>query len=296
MLVATVLLATLLGMGSAGGAWPLAYSGAYSEVSYRYRTGADGGLTGFELETPAGALVGRIDAPGGYTRVVLADGASGTNLVMTQNPPVIAAQEDVHLASPETDEDFYFRARADGDGARLVAGNSPACEGLASDDVVSAVREAATLLSTEIDRHPAPPRHLVEVAATVLYTDALLQLAGCSTPAATEAAACYYDNSTFVACRGCCENDALGAGFICQLGTMSVCKGMMCKYLTAVGCGAFVEMLAGSCIAHNCRGKGGPGSPCSDPKPACPGQCMVFCGPGWSSTCGECPEGKECCS
>lgn len=274
------------------------YTGRHAPVSYRYRTtpdGGAGGVSGFELETPSASLTGTITGAVGYARVVLTEVKSGATAFVAVAPSPVAGTDDVHLSFPFAGEDFYFESNAVTREVRRLADGAPDCEALSSSPLVRVLAEAADLLRLEVDSEPRPPGHLVEVAAAVLYTDALLQIGGCARDEGLRAAGCYYDTSKFEQCVECCDRESNAVGVVCGAGVLIACGSSACNKLGAAACTALVELSEGVCVAHNCGGK--PGNPgCRDPKPPCPGMCIHFCGPGWSSTCGECPAGRECCS
>ena len=104
-----------------------------------------------------------------------------------------------------------------------------------------------------------------------------------------QASGCNLDYATHAECVSCCYRKSRAAGYVCNIVAGMNCSGIWCQ----AGCGALVALARGACLGHNCRGKtGDPG--CRPPLPPCP-RCMVFCGPGRSSACGDCSEGKVCC-
>jgi len=281
----------------AGEATPLTYDGGQPGASYHYSTAtgeANGDLRGFEMETDHGTLAGRIDEIGGYGRITLTHRESGSMAVATFSRPVAGNVHDVHLAFPDLSEDFYFRAQSDGSAARLVADSSPDCELLAASPLVNSIRDAREALDRAVASIAQPPAHLAGIAGAVLLPEGLLRLGGCVDGRRSDAGACYYDTGSYGACAACCNDESSAVGVVCGAATIA-CGTPTCKKLVGMGCSVAVALANGVCSSHNCNGK--PGNPgCRSPKPACPGSCMQFCGPGWSSTCGECPLGRECCS
>jgi hypothetical protein len=282
---------------AAGEVAPFSYEGRSVGASYHYRTAsgeADGDLRGFEMETAHGVLAGRIEEVGGYGRITLTHGESGSMAVATFSPPAADGVQDVHMALPDLNDDFYFKVRTDGAEARLVAHSSPDCEAIAAAPLIRAMRDARDGLDRETASIARPPAHLAGVAGAVRISEGLLQLGGCVDRRRADAGACYYDTRTYGACATCCDDESNAVGVVCS-GAAFACGGPACEMLVGLGCNVAVSLADSVCTAHNCGGK--PGNPgCRNPKPPCPGSCMQFCGPGWSSTCGECPLGRECCS
>jgi hypothetical protein len=282
---------------AAGAAAPLSYNGGPEGVSYQYSTAtgeSSGELRGFEMETHHGALAGQIETIGGYGRITLTHVESGSMAVTTFSRSATGSFHDVHLTFPDLNEDFYFRTPSDGGEARLVARGSTDCEVVAANPLVRAMRDARETLESEIASTAQSPTHLLGIAGAVRVSEGLLQLGGCVDGRRSDAGACYYDTNTYGACAACCNDESNAVGVVCGAATFA-CGTPTCRKLVVMGCSVAVALANGVCTSHNCNGK--PGNPgCTFPKPACPGLCMQFCGPGWSSTCGECPMGRECCS
>jgi hypothetical protein len=251
-------------------------------------SGSSPGVVRFEMRAPSGTLDGRLDEGDGYARVTLTHRDSGSRMIMTR---VARADSGAgfHLSLSGTGENLYFDLDPTSGEITLAARIPGDCGSPATRGLVETIRESVALLDDEFRGVSRPPARLSEVAGATLFASELLQASECVQEYLPHASGCNLDHDTYSDCVACCHQNSQAAGFLCNVAASAACSGTWCQ----TGCGALVDMSKAVCSTHNCRGMSGdPG--CRAPLPECP-RCMDFCGPGRSSACGLCPDGKVCC-
>lgn len=281
--------------GSVAFARPPATSRDDTGPEIAYRVDEAGDVREFRVITQHGELRGRIDHGETLDRISLAHPATGSTMRIRYVPGCDAGTHDVHLSLPQRNEDAVFLSDDASGEVTPMATEAIDCESLATTPLERARIAAVGRLTREIRAGGSAARQYTQIVGALITPGELVgSIDGCREFAESLASGCYYDSPDFSTCISCCEGWADVTEFLCGGSMLLLCKGPWCRY-TTVGCGGLAEVASRLCTLHNCEGK--PGDPgCRPPRPPCPGVCMEFCGPGRGSLCGECPEGRACCT
>jgi len=280
--------------------YPFRYFSPVSALEYDYDTAGsspNGTVTAFRINTSVGPLSGRILDGYSMSRIVLTHDETRQRVVLTYTPSSVEASSDIHLWLPDTDEHVYYKIDDRDPGLpAIVADSGPDCPSLTSSALFRASREAVELLARDYDLAPHKPHHLIQVASTVIFSQALVYLVeGCEGFDDPEAGRCHADD-TFSGCSACCEQEAAIFALICMLGR-TMCPFPWCNSAGFV-CGGIQALLADTCVDVQCNGK--VGDPACPPEQQCGtvsgSTCWAVCGITQKSVCGTCPPNQECCA
>ena len=279
----------------------LHYESPHTELSYRYalqEEGSNAELWTYRLPTEFGRFQLTIQSEEDrYTVTSDLEGAPSREVV-TLAAPSGAGVGEIELAWPDLRIQARYVQHDGPDDLERVAGWTPDCESLANGKLAMTKRELLERVGEDYVRYIEPPRHLEQLVAALHSARFLPLLAGeCEDSRAPAAGGCYYDNSGYIECISCCEIHAGISTSICTIALTRICRSGWCIGLSGRVCGGVVNLASNICSVHSCRGK--PGDPGCDQSQPCEGQCLNFCGPGWSSGCGHCDDGgpyqQACC-
>jgi len=277
------------------------YESPHTDLSYRYvlqEEGSKAELWLYRFRTESGGL--ELTVRVGHDRYTVTSDLTGekSREVVSMAAPTGAGVGEIELSWPDLRLQSRYVKHEGSDDLERLEGGTPDCESLVDGTLAVTQQDLLERVSDDYVRYVEPPRHLEELARA-LYAARYLPLlaAECEVSQEPAGGACYYDTVGYIDCIACCERYSGLATSVCGSVLWKLCFTPWCRGLGAGLCRGAVTFGSEICAGHSCRGK--PGNPACDENQVCEGHCMNFCGPGWSSGCGQCdgeaPNHQECC-
>jgi len=252
----------------------------------------------YRFLTPSGRL--QLTIVSTAERMTVTSDLSGapSREVVAMAEPAGLGEGDVELSWPDLKMRARYVKHEGTNDLERAEGWMPDCESIVGGTLALTKRDLLEQVRTDFLLYVEPPQHLEMLMAALYAARYLPIMAGeCEDSAEPMGGSCYYDNLGYFDCTTCCESYRGVTMSVCGGVLGRFCRGPWCLKVGLGVCGGALTLGSNICSVHNCRGK--PGDPNCDEDQVCEGHCMNFCGPGWSSGCGQCdsqaPNHQACC-